>query len=67
MYLNERLCHACEHFSPAFTCMEKPTWGYCERQAVGPPGGHPTQTRSSFTWADSRCDNFQPRGQVVRR
>jgi hypothetical protein len=59
--MNERLCDTCEHFSPALTCMRKPSWGLCKKAANGPPAGNVPKTKLSFTWADHRCDSFRPR------
>lgn len=56
-----RLCEACEYFSPAHVCMEKPTWGHCLKLARAEAGGGPGREQPLFTWADSHCDDFQTR------
>jgi len=64
----EYLCKACEFFSPALSCIEKPRWGHCMRliKAQDRCGPGPLQPR--FTWADSHCDDFQPRqSSPIRR
>jgi hypothetical protein len=63
---DERLCNICNHFSPALTCIEKPTWGRCMRLAGG-HCGDAAKGRSLFTWADNVCDKFQPRGHPVEQ
>lgn len=63
---SERRCNTCNHFSPALTCIERPTWGHCLRLLKSPSGGSPAG-KSRFTWADSTCDNHQPRPKAVKQ
>ncbi|MBM4024380.1 MAG: hypothetical protein FJ280_03100 [Planctomycetes bacterium] len=63
-----QLCSACEHFAPAHTCIERPTWGHCMKLIGAKPGWSTQKLRPFFTWADNRCDDFQARqAPVVRR
>ncbi len=55
----KRLCETCEHFSPAQTCIEKPTWGHCMRLVKGRPGRGAGKGAPVFTWADSVCGDFR--------
>jgi len=64
--VSDRLCETCEHFSPAYTCIEKPTWGYCLRLAKDPSGRELHHVRPLFTWADNECDQFRQRVQASR-
>lgn len=61
--ISDRLCQACEHFSPAYTCIEKPTWGYCMRLTKDRARREFSSVRPPFTWADNKCEQFQQRGQ----
>jgi hypothetical protein len=66
--MTERLCEACEHFSPAHTCIEKPTWGHCMKLVEAKPGWSTGKLRPLFTWADNHCDGFQSRqSSPIRR
>jgi hypothetical protein len=65
--INERLCNTCDFFSPALTCVERPTWGRCMRLAKGQSVGKAPAGRALFTWVDNNCENYQPRGQPPRR
>lgn len=56
----KRLCETCEHFSPAHTCIEKPTWGHCMRLVCGRLAGKAEKGSPVFTWADSLCDDYRP-------
>ena len=56
-----QLCEACEHFSPAHTCIERPTWGHCMKLVKAKPGWSTVELRPLFTWADNHCDDFQVR------
>ncbi len=62
--MSDQLCQACRHFSPAYTCVERPTWGYCIKRARGPETGADPPVEPVFTWADNRCDDFQSRQRV---
>lgn len=59
--MNERQCESCRHFMPAYTCIEKPTWGHC-----GWPGQNQggKKTGGLFTWADDTCGHFQFRKET---
>lgn len=57
----KRLCETCEHFSPAHTCIEKPTWGHCLRLVNGKAGRNVGKGSPVFTWADSLCDDYRPK------
>jgi len=59
---SEHLCVQCRFFAPASTCVEKPTWGYCNRlKGHGPPE---TADRPRLAWADQLCDHYEPRNGV---
>lgn len=62
--MSDQLCGACRHFSPAYTCVERPTWGYCMKRVRSPGTGTDRAAEAVFTWADNCCDDFQPRRQV---
>jgi len=63
----DRVCGTCEHFSPAHTCIEKPTWGYCTR-GIGGKGGHADREDATrFTWADAVCRDYRPREPASSR
>ena len=57
----QQLCEACAFFSPAHTCIEKPTWGHCMKLVKARPNGSAGDLRPLFTWADNHCDDFQQR------
>ncbi|HSW02446.1 MAG TPA: hypothetical protein VLI39_19940 [Sedimentisphaerales bacterium] len=64
----KRLCETCEHFSPAYTCIEKPTWGHCMRLVSGRVARPAEKGSPVFTWADSLCDDYRPKQAApVRR
>ncbi len=56
MAVNERRCESCGHFLPAYTCIEKPTWGHCAWPGHDQAGGK--KTKGLFTWADDTCSHF---------
>jgi len=65
--MTERLCENCHFFSPAQTCIEKPTWGHCmwpvnHRSRENGRNPHPL-----FTWADATCSHFAPRREAATR
>jgi len=57
--MNERICVRCRHFSPARTCMEKPTWGHCMWSV--PEGKDETERQGRFAWAEAVCEHFASR------
>lgn len=61
----KRVCGACEHFSPAHTCIEKPTWGYCMRLAEEMSRRSGQKGSPLFAWADGICDDFKPKLSVT--
>jgi len=63
----KRVCETCEHFSPAHTCIEKPTWGYCMRLAGGNTERKAERGSPRFTWADAVCDDFRLKAPVPAR
>lgn len=65
--MTEHLCEACEFFTPAHTCIEKPTWGHCMKLVKTKPGWNAGKPRSLFTWADHHCDDFQARQSCPSR
>ncbi|HNY77309.1 MAG: hypothetical protein RBS72_02385 [Sedimentisphaerales bacterium] len=56
----EQRCELCRYFSPARTCIEKPTWGHCT-WAI-PTDADSDGMAGLFTWADDTCQHF-----VMRR
>ncbi len=64
---SERRCKTCSHFSPALTCIERPTWGRCLRLLKNPCGGSAPAGKSLFVWADNTCDSYQPRPKVLKQ
>jgi hypothetical protein len=65
--MSQQLCDACVFFSPAHTCIEKPTWGHCLKLVKARPDWGAQKLRPFFTWADNHCDDFQPRQPSVVR
>lgn len=46
---------------PAYTCIEKPTWGHCVWPGQNQGG---KKTKGLFTWADDTCGHFQFRKET---
>jgi len=65
--MTERLCLACVYFSPAHTCIERPTWGHCLKRVTPTPGAGAGTGQPRFTWADNHCDDFQMRQPADKR
>ena len=57
----ERQCETCEYFSPAHTCIEKPTWGHCMRLVRGRPDGGSEKGSPVFAWANGSHSGYDPR------
>lgn len=52
--MKERRCASCGYFMPAYTCIEKPTWGHCWRPGqIQLRAGK--KAKGLFTWADDVC------------
>ena len=54
--MSELRCEWCQYFAPAYTCIEKPTWGHC--MWSGFSGRRAKQNNGLFTWADDTCMNY---------
>jgi hypothetical protein len=54
--MNELRCEHCQYFAPAYTCIEKPTWGHC--MWAGFKTRSSKRTNGLFTWADDACGNY---------
>lgn len=63
----KRVCRTCEYFSPAHTCIERPTWGYCMRLTVEEHSCGGQKGTALFTWADGICRDFKARQSVAAR
>lgn len=61
----DQQCEGCRYFSPARTCIEKPTWGHCT-WATGTDADQ-GRMEGLFTWADDTCPHFVRRRQSLLR
>jgi hypothetical protein len=59
--MTDQRCKACQYFSPARTCIEKPDWGHCT-WATGIDANQ-GKVAGLFTWADDTCQHFVRRRQ----
>jgi hypothetical protein len=64
--MTEPTCSNCQFFSPAQTCIEKPTWGHCSKLTARNGRERTQQAQPLFTWADDMCPAFEARSQSAR-
>lgn len=63
--MTERRCENCRYFTPAYTCIEKPTWGHCAWAGQSQAGkSGKKKVKGLFTWADDVCGHFELRKET---
>jgi hypothetical protein len=61
--MTEPTCANCRFFSPAQTCIEKPTWGHCAKLAANASRDKSQKAEPLFTWANDMCHMFEARAR----